>query len=49
MALQNVLEEMKKIQPFVAEDTDSGPVETLTARRGRKRQAIERMKLLREE
>lgn len=49
MSLSSVLEEIKKIKPFVDEDVDSGPVETLQARRGRKKQAIESMKRLRRE
>lgn len=46
MSLKTTLEEIKKIQPFAIEDTNSGPVETLNARRGRKQQAIESLKRL---
>lgn len=46
MSLVKVLEEMKKYRPFIEENTDTGPQETLSARRGRKRQAIESMKTL---
>lgn len=49
MSLQTVLEEMKKVQPFIDEDTNSGPTETLRARRGRQSHAIERMKMLKEQ
>lgn len=44
--LAKVLEEMKKVQPFALEDTDSGPNETIGARRGRKRAALETLKML---
>jgi len=47
MSLSKVLEEIKKVYPYVNEDVDSGPVETMTGRRGRKNQAIESMKRLR--
>lgn len=46
MSLQTTLEEIKKVKPFAEEDTNSGPVETLNARRGRKSQAIESLKRL---
>lgn len=46
MSLQATLTEIKKIKPFAEEDTNSGPVETLNARRGRKNQAIENLKRL---
>lgn len=44
MALNKILEEIKKLQPFIDEDTDSGPTETLSARRGRQRNAVEQVK-----
>lgn len=47
MSLLKVLEEMKKVRPLAEEDTDSGPVETLTARRGRQKRAVETLKDLR--
>jgi hypothetical protein len=47
MSLSKVLEQIEKIKPVALEDVDSGPVETMTARRGRKRNAEEQLKLLR--
>lgn len=47
MALSNVLEEIKKVQPYAVEDVDAGPAETLVGRRGRKNRAIESLKTLR--
>lgn len=47
MSLQKVLEEMKKVRVLAEEDVDSGPIETLTGRRGRKRHAVEQLKNLR--
>lgn len=44
MSLQKMIEEIKQIRPFAEEDTSQGPLETLNARRGRKNQAIERLK-----
>ena len=49
MSLSNVLEKIKKVQPFALEDTTSGPIETLRARRGRKNQAIEEFTRLKKE
>lgn len=49
MSLSKVLEEMKKVRPMAEQDTDSGPVETITARRGQKRNAQEQLKNLRNE
>lgn len=46
MSLSKVIEEIKKVKPFVDEDVESGPRETLAGRRGRKAQAIERMQTL---
>lgn len=46
MSLSKVLEEIKKTKPFAEEDVETGPIETLNGRRGRKNQAIERMKTL---
>lgn len=46
MSLQKVLEEIKKLQPFADENTDTGEAATLNARRGRKNQAIEQLKVL---
>jgi hypothetical protein len=49
MSLSKVMEEIKAIRPYTTEDVDSGPRETLSGRRGRKNQAIERMKGLKRE
>lgn len=49
MSLAKVLEEIKKVKPYADEDVNSGPVETLNGRRGRKNQAIERLTTLRQE
>lgn len=46
MSLQTTLAEIKKQLPFASEDVNSGPVETLNGRRGRKAQAIEILKRL---
>lgn len=46
MSLSKIVEEIKTIKPYVDEDVTVGPVETLNGRRGRKNQAIERMKQL---
>ena len=47
MSLQKTLEEMKKHAVYANEDVDSGPVETLNGRRGRKKAAVESLKNLR--
>lgn len=49
MSLQSILTEINKIKPLAEEDVDSGPVGTLSARRGRKNQAIEELKRLKSE
>lgn len=49
MSLSQVLTEIKSLKQFAEEDVQSGPLETLNARRGRKNQAIERLKLLKRE
>lgn len=49
MSLEKILNEIKLIKPFVTEDVDSGPAETLNARRGRKFQAMEQLKRLKRE
>lgn len=49
MSLSVVLDKIKKVQPFALEDADSGPVETLRARRGRKNQAVEEFSRLKKE
>lgn len=46
MSLAKVLEELKQVSQFANEDVESGPRETLVGRRGRKNQAIERLKTL---
>lgn len=49
MSLQSVLEEIKKVKPLAEEDVNSGPIETLNGRRGRKVQAVEQLKRLKRE
>lgn len=49
MSLTTILSEINSLKPFVNEDVDSGPIETMTARRGRKRQAEDNLKRLREQ
>lgn len=49
MSLTKTMEEIKKVRPYVTEDVDTGPRETMAGRRGRKNQAIESMKLFRRE
>jgi len=46
MALAEILKEIQTIKPFAEESLDSGPMETLGARRGRKVQSIERLRQL---
>lgn len=46
MSLQQTLEEIKKVKPFAEEDVTTGPAETLNARRGRRNQSIEKLKIL---
>lgn len=46
MSLADILSEIKKYQPYANEDVESGAIETLNGRRGRKAQAIERLKSL---
>jgi hypothetical protein len=45
MSLQTVLAEIKKVKVFADEDTSTGEASTLNARRGRKNQAVEQLKL----
>lgn len=47
MTLSELLTEIKLVKPFAEEDVETGPVETLNARRGRKMQAIEKLVQLR--
>jgi hypothetical protein len=46
MSLSKIVEEIKTIKPFAEENVESGPYETMNARRGRKNQSIERLKQL---
>lgn len=46
MSLSKIVEEIKTIKPFADEDVTAGPYETMNARRGRKNQAVERLKQL---
>lgn len=47
MSLETTIKELKELKPFAEENVEEGPVETLSGRRGRKNQAIERLKFLR--
>lgn len=47
MSLEAIIKEIKEITPFSTEDVESGNSQTMNARRGRKNQAIERLKQLR--
>lgn len=49
MSLGIVLKKIKELEQFANEDVESGPVETLNARRGRKTQAVETIKQLQQE
>lgn len=49
MSLSKVLEEMSKVRPLAEENVDSGPIETLGARRGRQKRAAETLKDLHEQ
>jgi hypothetical protein len=49
MSILEKMNEIKKLRPLADEDVDSGPVQTLSARRGRKAQAKERLKSLTDE
>lgn len=48
MSLAKIIEQIKQVKPLVNEDVDAGPVETLNARRGRQRAAVETMARLTE-
>lgn len=49
MSLTKVLEQIKVLTPVAMEDLETGAIETLNARRGRKRNAEEQLKSLRQE
>lgn len=49
MSLQKIVQEIKQLKPLAEEDIASGPRETYAGREGRKRNAQERMKTLREQ
>lgn len=49
MSLQTVLEQIKTLRPVAEENVESGPIETLSGRRGRKNQAVEQLKTLTQE
>lgn len=49
MALNTVLEKIKELQVFASEDVDTGPRETMPARRGRKARALDELKQLRKQ
>ena len=46
MSLSTLMDQIKQVKPYVEENTDIGPRETMAGRRGRKAQAIEQMKIL---
>jgi hypothetical protein len=48
MSLDTIIKEIKSLQPFADENPDSGPVETMSGRRGRRIQAINRIADLRQ-
>jgi len=49
MSLETILKEIKQVKPFAEENVETGALETLTGRRGRKRQAQDRLIKLRED
>lgn len=49
MSLETVLKEIKQVKPFAEENVETGAPETLNGRRGRQRQAQDRLNLLRED
>lgn len=49
MSLQQVLEQIKVVKPLAEEDISVGPRETYAGREGRKRNAVEQYKALKEE
>lgn len=49
MSLQKTIEEIKKLIPLTKEIVKDEPIETLSARRGRKRQAIDKFAILKRE
>lgn len=48
MSLQQLMKDIQTAQVLSAEDVEGGPVETLNARRGRKNQAVEQLKILKD-
>ena len=49
MSFEKILKEIKSLEQFTTENVDGGPVATLSGRRGRKIQAIEKTKVLTEQ
>lgn len=49
MSLATVLEEIQKLKPYAEEDPYAGPPETMNGRVGRRNQAVERLKTLKQE
>lgn len=43
MSLATIVAKIKEIKPYIDEDVESGPLETMSGRRGRKNQAINEM------
>ncbi len=48
MSLEATIKEIKTLKPLAEENVESGPIETAAGRRGRKNQAIERIRLLKD-
>jgi hypothetical protein len=44
MSLQEILKKIREVKPFTEEDTDQGPTETMSGRRGRKMRAVDELK-----
>jgi hypothetical protein len=49
MSLESIIKEIQSLRPVANEDVEGGPLNTLAGRRGRKNQALIRLKDLREE
>lgn len=49
MSLSKILEEIKRLKPLAEEDTETGNLQTMSVRRGRKKRAQEELKILRGE
>lgn len=49
MSLGDILKEINRVKPLAEENVEEGPLETMTARRGRKNQSIESLKRLKQQ